>query len=125
MRLMTGSWLVSVRRDALRRRIWFRVLTRLQRSVVELTIRCVDRIQSSKLALVISRIVCKLLKAGRSRFLKQVEIVGSKQAEQISRVAVGWGYVEASSWRRDPVFIRYCGVNAMNSPSGWRHAVSS
>ncbi len=117
--LMTKEWLVSMRRMALRRRVWFGVLSRVERGVVDLTIKCVDRVRSGRLALAISRIVCKILNAFKSRFLMRVDRVGYDLAERISKIAVGWGYVGASSWRRDLGFIRYLGVNAVGNSSGW------
>jgi len=119
VRWMTGEGLTSLKRMALRRRVWFTVLSRVERGVVDLTIRCVDRVRSARLALVIGRIVCKIFKAFRSEFLERVERVGYDLAERISRIAVGWGYVEASEWKRDLRFIRCLGVNAVNNISGW------
>ena len=117
--LMTREWLVSVRKMALRRRVWFGVLSRMERGVVELTIRCVDKVRSARLALVIGRIVCKILDASRSRFLMRVDGVGYDLAERISKIAVGWGYVGASGLRQDLGFVRYLGVNAVSNNSGW------
>ncbi len=120
MRVMSISWLASLRMDALRRRVWFHVLSKVERSVVNLTVRYVDQIRSLKLSLAIGRVVCKLLEAFKGRFLRRVERVGSEFALKISRIAVGWGYVEASSWKHDSSFIRFLGVNAVNNNLGWR-----
>ena len=120
MQFMSISWLASLRRDALRRRVWFRVLSKVERSVVELTVRYVGRVRSLRLSLAIGRVVCKLLEAFRSRFLRRVERVGYDLAEKISKIAVGWGYIEASSWKQDLSFIRFLGVNAVNNNLGWR-----
>ena len=116
---MTREWLVSMRKVALRRRVWFGVLTRVERGVVDLTIRCVDKVRSGRLALAISRIVCKVLNASKSRFLERVDKVGYDLAERISKIAVGWGYTEASGWRQDLGFVRYLGADAVSNNSGW------
>ena len=118
MLFMTGDWLASLKVRALRRRSWYS-LSRLERSVVDLTIRYVDRIESERLSLVISRIVCKILKAMRSPFLQRAEQMGYGLAERFSRIAVSWGYAEASNWRRDLGFVRYLGANAVSNNSGW------
>lgn len=115
MRLMSISWLASLRRDALRRRVWFHVLSKVERSVVNLTVRYVDQIRSFKLSLAIGRVVCKLFEAFKGRFLRRVERVGCGLAEKISKIAVGWGYVEASSWAHDSSFIRFLGINTVNN----------
>ncbi len=116
---MTREGLESLRARALRRRVWFGVLTRLERGVIDLTIRLVDRIRSARLGLVVGRIVCKLLKALRSGFMVRVERVGSDLAERVSRIAVSWGYADASSWVGDLGFVRYLGISAVNNISGW------
>ena len=114
-RLMTRGWLESVKGRALRKRVWYRVLNKLERGIMSLTIRCVDEVKSSRLALIIGRLVCKILKACRSTFLMQVARTGRGLAEARSRIAVNWGMDEASSWVGDKDFIRFLGVNAVNS----------
>ena len=86
---------------------------------MELTIRCVDQIKSLRLALIIGRIVCKILKACKSQFLNRVEAAGYGLAEKICKIAIAWKNVEASEWMRDSTFIRFLGVNAINGPLGW------
>jgi hypothetical protein len=120
VRLMTGDWVASVRRRALRKGVWFRVCNKLERGIMDLTIRCVDTIKSFRLALIIGRVVCKILKACRSRFLMRVARTGYRLAEGVSRIAAGWGMDQASTWKGDKDFIRYLGVNAVNSLPGWR-----
>jgi hypothetical protein len=111
--------LTSLKKRALRKRAWYSILKRGERGIVDLTIWCVDRVKSETLALVLGRIVCKVLTACRSMFLRGVEKRGHRFAEKLSEVAVGWGYPEAYAWRREPAFIRYLGVTAVNSPTGW------
>ena len=113
--LMTGAWLILIRRKALRRNVWFSTLSKLERSIVNLTIRCVDKIKSANLALAIGRIVCRVSKAFKSIFLKRVEKVGTDLAEKLVEIAVSWGYLDASNWRTDSSFIRCLGVNALNN----------
>ncbi len=116
--LMTSGWLDSVRKVALRRRVWYRALSRLERGVVELTIRCVDRVQSGSLALAISRIMCKLFNAFKSRFLERVDIVGRGLVEKVSQIAINWGCSGAKEWKRDLAFIRFLGLNAVSCNQG-------
>lgn len=118
MWLMTGGGLASLKSMALRRRAWY-ALSRMERSVVDLTIRYVDKIRSETLSLVICRIICKILKALRSPFLWKVEQVGFDLALRISRIAVGWGNVQASAWMQDLGFIKYLGIRAVNNIGGW------
>ena len=116
---MTGDWLDSVKGRALRKRVWYRVCNKLERGIMDLTIRCVDTVKSSKLALVLGRLVCKILKACRSRFVMRVARTGPGLAEARSRIAVSWGMEQAVGWKWDKGFIRCLGVNAVNDLSGW------
>ena len=118
MRWTTVEGLRQLRRDAWRRGVWYR-LTQLERSVVELTVRYVDHIRSSRLALVLSRIVCKLLTALQSPFLRDAIRVGAQRAARISRLATAWGSSTAEEWLRDGGFIRFLGVIALNNAPGW------
>lgn len=111
---MTKERLASLKAKALRRRVWY-ALSRIERSVLDLTIMYVDEIRSEKLSLVISRIVCKILNALRSPFLRRIEQVGYDLVATISEIAVRWGYVEAVAWKQDLSFVKYLGVKAINS----------
>ncbi len=114
--VMNRDMLVSVRRLAMRRRVWFKVLSRMERAVVSLTIRCVDRIRSAKLAMIVKAIVDKLNEAVRSRVERLMGSVGSSLARAIAEIAVSWGNLEAVKWAIDRGFIRYVTVMEMNRP---------
>ena len=118
--MMTRAWLDGVRRRAWRKRVWFTACTRLERGIVDLTIRCVDTVRSARLALVLGRVVVKILKACRSRFVMRVEWTGSDLAARLSRIGASWGMAQAAGWTGDRAFRRWAGVNAVNSSAGWR-----
>jgi hypothetical protein len=120
MRYTTIEGLTRLRRTARRRGAWFRKLSQLERGIVELTIRYVDTIRSTRLALAISRIICKLLTALQSPFLRDAIPLGAQRVAQRSRQALAWGHQVASSWIRDGAFIRFLGVTALNDLPGWR-----
>ncbi len=105
---MTRQSLMKIKTRALRRRVWFKVLSRVERGIVDLTIRCVEKIRSPILARVVLDIVRKLLKNLESKFLENVNKAGSA-------IALGWGNISASSWKHDSGFIRFHGINAVNS----------
>jgi hypothetical protein len=103
--------LVEVKRAALRRGVWFRALDRVERGVLDLTIRCVDRIRSARLAKIVTAILIKLKLAMESVVDRMVRTVGFSQARKISGIAVSWGNRSASKWAEDPGFARYLAVN--------------
>ena len=103
--------LVEVKRVALRRGVWFRALDRVERGVLDLIIRCVDRIRSAMLAKVVMAILIKLKLAMESMVERMVRVVGRSLAQKVSRIAVSWGNRSASKWAEDPGFARYLAVN--------------
>ena len=115
MKMISREYLSAIRVKAVRRRVWFSALSRLERALMSLTIRCVKSVRSPVLALQIGRVVCKILKALKSGFSRRVEEVGYGVAERICQIAVEWGYKQASDWKYDMGFVRFLGTNAINS----------
>ena len=103
--------LVEVKRLALRRRVWFRSLSRVERGVIDLTVKCVDIIKSGKLAKVVTAIIEKLQSAMESTVDRMVRAVGLPLARKMSRVAVGWGNHLAFMWADDLKFARYLALS--------------
>jgi len=115
--IVTRDVLVSIRRVAMRRRVWFRALNPLERAVVNLTIKCVERVKSAKLAKIVTAIVEKVEEAVESVVERLTERVGRPLACKLSLLAVGWGNRKASGWGFDRGFMRFLAVNYMNSPT--------
>ena len=109
--------LAKLRVRALRRGVWFRVLTRAERAQMELTMKVVKRIRSLFLAKVVANIVEKLLEAMDSRVVRLTREVGSALAQKLSGIAQNWGNKSAESWTADPRFRQYLAVTYMNTPS--------
>lgn len=106
---------MRVKTRALRRGVWFKVTSRLERGIVDLTIRCVERIRSPVLAGILSEIVRKISMTMGKVFLEIVNQVGSAVAEKICAIAERWGNENVSSWKHDSRFIRFLGVSAVNN----------
>ena len=114
------SELSKIRAKAMRRGIWFRVLTRAERGQMELTMKIVERIRSFMLAKVVTAIVKKLLDAMESRVARLMREVGRPLARRLSGIAQELGNKLASQWAADPGFIRYLTINHMNTPAAYR-----
>ena len=112
--------LVEVKRVALRRGVWFRALNRVERGVLDLTVKVVDKIRSAKLAKVVAAILDKLERAMESAVDRMVRIMGRSQAQKVSELALGWGNRSACSWARDAGFARYLVVMHMNASGLFR-----
>ena len=108
-RELDRGFLVALRTRALRRRIWFRVLDRVERGLVDLTIRWVDRVKSGRLAQVLVRILEKLARAMEDRMVRVLER-GRALALRASGLAVSWGDGVAFGWRFDAGFQRALGL---------------
>ena len=112
--------LAKIKAKALRRGVWFRVLTRGERAQIELTTRVVKRIRSFFLARVVTSIVEKLLDAMESRVTRLMREVGPALARKLSRTAQEWGNKSAHEWVADSGFVRYLAINYMNTPASFR-----
>jgi hypothetical protein len=100
---LTGRKLAGLKTRALRKRVWFRVLDRVERGLLDLTIRWVDNVRSGRLTETLMRILVKLARA-MEQGMARVLVVGRELALRASVLAVRWGNVEAYSWRFDREF---------------------
>ena len=113
--MVTRQGLMKVRTRALRKGVWFKTLTRIERSIVDLTIRCVERVHSAVLLKTVVAILDKLLETLEEEYLKRVERIGREIAEKICEIAWQWGNPHAWTWKYDLRFVKLLGVNATNS----------
>jgi hypothetical protein len=100
---LTGRKLAGLKTRALRKRVWYRVLDRVERGLLDLTIRWVDNVRSGRLTEMLLGILVKLARAmeqGTARVL----LVGRELALRASVLAVRWGNMDAYSWRFDREF---------------------
>ena len=114
------SELLNVKRRALRRGIWFRVLSRVERVQIDLTIRIVDRVRSSFLARVLRPILGKLLDALESPVKRLMKTVGKTLARKISEIGEKLGCKPAGEWAKDSGFIQFLTIMYMNTPRLYR-----
>lgn len=106
--------LLRVKSRALRMNIWFQTLSRTERAIMDLTVRCVERIRSHLLEATISSILEKILEALGCGFLERAEETGRQIAERMCEIAQKWGNKQASKWKFDADFVRFLGINAVN-----------
>jgi hypothetical protein len=114
---LTG--LVALKTRCRRRGLWYRVLNRLERAQIDLTLRVVQRVRSPGLARVLAAIAAKLEAALESRVARLTESVGVRLARRLSITAQRWGNTSAASWAHDTGFARFLAVTSMNSPGGF------
>jgi len=112
--LVTRQDLAKIKLKALRMRIWFRALSKIERAIVDLTIKCVEKIRSNVLTETIAMIVDKISYYLEENFVAKAEQVGRSIAEALSAFGVRWGNEECSAWKNDRCFVRFIGVMALN-----------
>lgn len=116
-RLMDKDGLAKIKTKALRQGVWFRLLSRSERAIVDLTMKVVERIRSFILARVVASIVKKLLDSMESRVARLIREVGPALAQKLSLTAQKWGNQSALKWSDDPGFRQYLAVMYLNTPS--------
>ena len=114
---LTKSEIVKVRVKAIRRGIWFHVLTKAERAYIGLIIEVVDRVRSHFLAAVLTTIIEKLSNALQSRVVLNVIKIGYCLAQKLSRIAQNWGNASASQWVKNRGFVQYLAVSYINTPA--------
>jgi hypothetical protein len=117
--LYTREFLVEIRRKALRRGVWFKALDRVERGILSLTAKIVDKVESVVLGVELVKILAKLRDALKNGFVRRMEEYGLGQALKMARIAVDWGYAIAVDWSSDIGFVRYLTVMDLNSPTGF------
>lgn len=108
--------LVKIRSMAIRRRVWFRVLNRVERALMNLTLKVTDRVRSKVLAKALYSIVRKLLEAFEGKVALSIRRVGGPLAKKISLIARKWGNDSAKKWSSDIFFIKFLAVMHLNNP---------
>src|SRR6266571_487332 len=105
---ITREVLIGMKTRGLRRRVWYWALDRMERGLVDLTIRWVDKVRSGRMTETLMRILEKLaqaLETGMGRVLGRGRVL----AVRASELAVAWGDVAAYSWRFEQAFCNALG----------------
>ena len=89
--------------------VWFRALPRIDRVLVDLTIKVAENVRSAYLAKSIFAVVGKLEGLMESSFLKSIRAIGRSLAEKLSLIAQKWGNVSARNWSTDQSFASFLG----------------
>jgi hypothetical protein len=106
--------LMKLKLKAIRSGVWFRALPRIDRVLVDLTIKVAGTVRSFTLARNILMVVRKLEDIMESKFLRAVREIGFPFAERLSLVAQKWGNVTAKNWASDEGFSKYLAAMSLN-----------
>jgi hypothetical protein len=119
--MITRGVLEEARRVALRKRVFFRVLDRLERGILTIASRVLDAASDSLLASQLELILTKISDATVSRFLRYVEQVGAMRLIKVLGYARAWGGSVDASWVA-PDFSRYLAFLDFYQLNGWEVA---
>ena len=113
-RLVTRMQLVKMKLRAIRAGMWFRVLPRIDRALIDLTIKVADNIRSKTLTKSIVSVVKKLEDLFESKFIRTMRDTGLSLTSKLSLIAQKWGNKTAETWNGDLQFARYLTVMKLN-----------
>jgi len=111
---LNRTQLIKIRVKAMRAGVWFRALPRIDRVLVDLTIKVAENIRSTNLAKCIFAVVGKLEGLLESSVLKSLRLIGRPLAEKISQTAQKLGNTSAKSWANDLSFAFFLAVMHTN-----------
>jgi hypothetical protein len=108
---------VKVKLRAMRAGVWFTALPRIDRVLIDLTIKVADTIHSASLAKCVLSVTGKLEGLLESRLVRSVKEIGFPLACKLSLFARKWGNLNAVVWAKDVGFARYLAVMRFNGRS--------
>lgn len=108
--------ILRLKLKAIRSGIWFRALRRIDRALLDLTLRVVDEVNSDTLAKELISVLTVLENALENQVSRAVRGVGFQIARKMSLIAQSWGHVSAASWATDLSFAKFLAIMHINNP---------
>ena len=112
--------LVKLKTKAMRSGVWFRALQRIDRVLIDLTIKVADTVRSPMLAKSILLLTRKLETIMESGFSRACREIGLPLAQKLSIVAQKLGNASAKSWATDPAFAIYLAAMHLSGSKTFR-----
>jgi len=107
--------LLKLKLKAMRAGVWYRTLRRIDRVLIDLTIKVAGTIRSPSLAKSILSIAGKLEGALETKLARTIREIGFSIASKLSLFAKKWGNQTAKEWANDLGFARYLAVMNFNA----------
>jgi hypothetical protein len=117
---LNKTQLVKLRLKAIRAGVWFRALPRIDRVLIDLTIKVASSIRSATLARNILAVTKKLEGLLESRLLRAFRGVALQLAQKLSLAAQKWGNASAKRWASDVAFVSFLAVMHINEPKTFK-----
>ena len=110
-------FLSEIRRQALRKRVWWSALDGLERGILSVAARIIDDVKSTLLNVQLVSIIAKIREASLGRLARRTRDFGEHRAREISLLGIGLGSRVAAAWV-DEGFARYLAFMSLNAPPG-------
>ena len=117
---LNKAQLMKLRLKAMRAGVWFRALPRIDRVLVDLTIKVASSVRSVTLAKNLLAVIRKLEGFLESSLLRALREVGFPLAQKLSLVAQAWGNTPAKNWAFDSSFAFFLAVLHINDPKTFK-----
>jgi hypothetical protein len=111
---------MKLRLKAIRAGVWFKALPRIDRVLVDLTIKVANNIRSFTLAKNLLAVTMKLEGLLESRLSRALREVGLPLAQKLSSIAQKWGNAFAKNWIIDSAFTFFLAVMHINEPKTFK-----
>jgi len=106
--------LIKLKAKAMRAGVWFKALRRIDRVLIDLTIKVASTVRSVKLANSILALARKLEDIMKSSLSRAIREVGFPLAHKLSLFAQKWGSTSAKSWASDASFAVFLAAMHIN-----------
>ena len=100
---------------AMRSGLWFKALRRIDRVLVDVTVRVAKSVHSAALAKALYSVMEKLESAFKNRVWNITRKIGFPLAHRLSVLAQKWGNAYAQSWASDESFAKFLAIMHINS----------
>jgi hypothetical protein len=111
---------MKLRLKAKRAGVWFRALPRIDRVLVDLTIRVASSVRSATLARNILVVTKKLEGLLESSLLRAFRGIALQLAQKLSAIAQKWGNISAKHWTSDMSFVKFLAAMHINEPKAFK-----
>jgi hypothetical protein len=105
----------DLRHKAIRNGSWFSALGRIDRVLVNVTLRVAKNVHSVTLARALYSVMEKLESAFKNQVWLVVHKIGFFLAHKLSMLAQKWGNYYAQNWAFDKSFAKFLAIMHMNS----------
>lgn len=106
--------LMKLKLKAIRCGVWFTALQRIDRVLIDLTIKVKNNVRSYTLAKSILTVARKLQEVFQSKLAHKIKEIGIPLTRKLSRLAQNWGNKGAREWVNDADFARYLTIMKLN-----------